>query len=75
MKIRVENQQEEEEQREQRSRDRQQQEQNDGNSVLPGRVQPNAASYYSCQSSKDRQPRQNIECPDSAAGSQRKEEI
>ena len=75
MKIRVENQQEEKEQREQRSRDRQQQEQNYRDSVLPCRAQPNATSYDSCQSGKDRQPRQNIECPYPAAGSQRKEEI
>ena len=75
MKIRVQNQQEEEEQREQRSWHCQQQEKNDRNRVLPGGAQPNAASYHSCQSSKDRQPWQNIECPYSAAGSQRKKEI
>jgi hypothetical protein len=61
VKIGVENQQEEEEQREKRSRNRQQQEQNNRKSVLAGGAQPNAASHHSCQSGKDRQPRQNVE--------------
>ena len=75
VKIRVENHQQEEEQREQRSRDREQQNKNDGNGVLPSRAQPNAASYHSCQSGEDRQPRQNVECRYPAAGRQLKKEI
>jgi hypothetical protein len=71
----MENQEEKEEQREQSPGDCQQQKKNDGNSVLPGRAQPNTASYHSCQSGQNDQPRQNVERPYPAAGSQRKKEI
>lgn len=61
VKIGVDNQEEKKEQHEQRSGDCQQEEKNDGNGVLPGRAQPNAAYYHSCKRGQDRQPRQNVE--------------
>ena len=50
VKIGMENQQQKEEQHEQSSGNCEQQEKHKRNRVLPGRAQPNAASYHSCQS-------------------------